>query len=46
LAVVVEFFEHVGFQLGVGVDLVEQLGLLLAGGLFEQVGDPRGLEPA
>ncbi len=42
----VELLEHVRFELGVGVDHVEDLLALLAGGVLEQVGDLRRLEPA
>lgn len=41
----IEFFEDVGFEFGVGVHVAEDLGLLRFGGVFEQVGDLRGLEP-
>ena len=42
----VELLEHVRFELGVGVHHVEDLLALLAGGVLEQVGDLRRLEPA
>ena len=41
----VEFLEDVGFEFRVGVHAAEDLGLLRFGGVFEQVGDLRGLEP-
>ena len=44
--VLVEFFEDVGLELGVGVHLAEDLGLLRLGRLLEQVGDLRRLQPA
>jgi len=43
--VLVQLLEDIGLQLRVGVHPAEDLGLLLPGSFFEQVGDLRGLEP-
>lgn len=44
--VLLELLEHVGLQLGVGVDAAEELLLLLVGGFFDEVGQLGRLEPA
>ena len=44
--VLVEFLENIGLKFGVVVHLAEDLGLLLLGGVLEQVGDLGRLQPA